>query len=193
MVFKAKGKSFIFAAYKKKLKLELSGIFTLISSLSVYDTLCKLGIKPWIKWPNDVYVENRKIAGILNEVFPEGLYSSFFVIGIGLNVNGDFRGSELEELATSIYMETGRFHDRFSILLDFLNLLDVYIKMFHEQGPGAIRRKWEEKSKMWDRKIQVEGLERAKPIGIDDFGYLVVDLDGKKVKIGAGDLYVLRD
>ena len=60
---------------------------TFLSSLAVYDTLLQLGLKPTLKWPNDVLVNGKKICGTLLELSTEADLVRFVVVGIGLNVN----------------------------------------------------------------------------------------------------------
>lgn len=67
-----------------------------VGALAVADTLGDFGIEAWIKWPNDVWVGNRKISGVLTEV-----KRGYVIMGIGLNVNNEIP-EELEGSATSM-------------------------------------------------------------------------------------------
>jgi BirA family biotin operon repressor/biotin-[acetyl-CoA-carboxylase] ligase len=84
------------------------------AALSVVDVLTKMGVKnSAIKWPNDVYVGERKIAGILTENIVSDKRVRYAVIGIGLNVNQ--RRFE-EDKATSISLITGEEHNTVDVL-----------------------------------------------------------------------------
>ncbi|WP_297465693.1 biotin--[acetyl-CoA-carboxylase] ligase [Thermococcus sp.] len=73
-----------------------------VGALAVVDTLADFGITAGIKWPNDVWVSGRKIAGILTE----GKGIEYVILGIGLNVNNPVP-EELRESATSMLELTG--------------------------------------------------------------------------------------
>lgn len=83
------------------------------SSLPVIETLTEFGIKAHIKIPNDVYVGEKKIAGILGE-----RKFNFLVIGIGFNINQKSFPKNLK--ATSMLLETGELYDKNEILYSFL-------------------------------------------------------------------------
>lgn len=92
-------------------------ILTQIVSLSLVDILKKFDLKSEIKWPNDIYIEGKKIAGVLieNQIKANKINSS--IIGIGLNVNEvGFK----EFIATSIKNEVGEFKNVKEVLYSFL-------------------------------------------------------------------------
>lgn len=102
------------------------------------------GGRALVKWPNDVYVGNRKIAGILIQNGLRGQELSWSVIGIGLNVNEQDFPEELKTTAVSMRQLTGREHDR-ALVLDrllahfssFYRLLDARLlpsldRQYHE-------------------------------------------------------------
>jgi len=64
----------------------------------------------YIKWPNDIYIENKKITGILIEHFLQGEQIKYTIVGIGLNVNQDTFSSDLQNV-TSVYLKTGKQED----------------------------------------------------------------------------------
>jgi len=86
-------------------------------SLSLVDVLSKLGLLAKIKWPNDIYVNDKKIAGILIENQLSGMKLRSSIVGVGLNVNQiDFENIS----ATSVQLETDEFSSIHTILLSFL-------------------------------------------------------------------------
>ncbi len=86
-----------------------------LTSLPVAETLRYYGLNPRIKIPNDVYIGDKKISGILGE-----RKSDFLIIGVGINVNQDSFPDEIKNLATSMFIETGKVFDRNDILYTFL-------------------------------------------------------------------------
>ena len=77
------------------------------TAVAVCETLSFYGLKPVIKWSNDVFVNGKKICGILIENTLSGGNISSSIVGIGLNINTSFEG-ELERIATSIRLEGGK-------------------------------------------------------------------------------------
>ncbi|MFO7671739.1 MAG: biotin--[acetyl-CoA-carboxylase] ligase [Bacteroidales bacterium] len=103
-----------------------------VASLALVDTLKRLNLAPVIKWPNDILVNNRKIAGILIENGISGKRLSHTIIGIGLNLNQTkFPVFPVE--ATSVALETGIISDRNSVTG---LLLDSILARYHQLEKG---------------------------------------------------------
>ncbi len=83
----------------------------LAAGLAVAESLESLGLEAGIKWPNDVWIGHRKVAGILVEAG-----ANFVVVGIGLNVNITEFPREVAEIATSLQIEGGREFSRAEVL-----------------------------------------------------------------------------
>ncbi|MDD5646312.1 MAG: biotin--[acetyl-CoA-carboxylase] ligase, partial [Candidatus Bipolaricaulis sp.] len=89
-----------------------SGVLTLTMALAVCDGLDRLGMKPVLKWPNDVFVEGEKIAGVLAQATYEGGRLSSAVVGVGINVNTNREElSSVGRPATSVAVCLGRPQD----------------------------------------------------------------------------------
>ena len=76
------------------------------AAVAVCETLVFFGLKPLIKWPNDIYVSDKKICGILIENTFSGTNVSSSLVGIGINIYNSLP-QELEGIATSVLLETG--------------------------------------------------------------------------------------
>lgn len=147
-------------------------------------------VKPQIKWPNDVIVSNRKIAGILCE--KSG--ANGFVLGIGVNLN--IPASALKEItqpATSLNLETGQkinkkqFQEK--LLHNFFQNYDAFI----EKGFGFIKEDYIARIKFIGKKIYISNEKNkkieyiAKSIN-DDGSLLVLNQEKKELKIITGDI-----
>ena len=90
---------------------------------------CRAGDVPaQVKWPNDIVVGERKLGGVLCEASLQGAAVQYAIVGIGLNVNDDFRDRpELRATATSIQLAIGRRADRSALLIGLLRELDSWI------------------------------------------------------------------
>ncbi|OFZ09102.1 MAG: biotin--[acetyl-CoA-carboxylase] ligase [Bacteroidetes bacterium RIFCSPHIGHO2_02_FULL_44_7] len=96
--------TFSFFIDNVNLSVDRQFVLTQLVSMSLLDLLAKLGLTATIKWPNDLYCGERKIAGVLIENQLHGALVKSAIVGIGLNVNQDeFKGFK----ATSTFIETG--------------------------------------------------------------------------------------
>ena len=90
-----------------------------VTSLAVIKTLLAFGVKAGIKWPNDIYVNGKKICGMLIENTLVDKYLDYSIIGIGLNVN-NFLEEELAPIATTIKKVTGKEANLESVLFTLI-------------------------------------------------------------------------
>ena len=148
------------------------------------------GLRPLIKWPNDLLLNGRKLAGILVELRGEVDRVDFAVVGIGLNVNGARK--ELVPEATSLKEEKGTMVDRAALMQEILRTFEKRYLNLKKQGFGPVLEEWRRRSatigsrfRFEDRGRRVEGVAT----GLADDGGLLVHLDsGKTVKRMAGDI-----
>lgn len=112
----------------KFLRLQEQFMLNIITSLAIHDCLAACGVpNATIKWPNDVMVNGKKIAGILTENQVNGSVLTYSVIGIGLNVNQDMFDYPT---ATSLRILTNTVHDLNALLINVLEKLEVrYIQL----------------------------------------------------------------
>ena len=154
----------------------------------------ELGLAASIKWPNDVLINGRKVAGILTEMQSDQEFSRFCVMGIGINVNhsreemaGPFRYP-----ATSIAIETGFAVKRQKVLLDFLSRFEREYERFVERGLPALLPEIEQYTEMIGKTITVVCGNReivGKALGISPEGaLLLLRGDGSREPVWAGDV-----
>lgn len=157
---------------------ELSRI-TLIIAVAIVDTLNEVGIKSGIKWPNDVLINGRKIAGILTEAVTDMDGIEYIVTGVGLNVNTltqDFP-EEFRSIATSVQEEAGRLIPRVELLRGLLLQLENRYQQLISGGFSEILEKVRSLSIVIGRDIQIDsvnGITSGRAIDIDNNGFLMV-------------------
>ena len=162
------------------------------ASLAICGVVAEVcGLKATVKWPNDVRVGGRKIAGILIDSVAQGPELQYAVLGIGLNVNSDPAESpEIAATATSLRNETGRTLERGEVLVALLGQLD---DLHGEIKKGAsLTERWAKQVETISKLVQVrwgdkvyEGLARE----VDDDGNLVlVQRDGTALTMVAGEV-----
>jgi BirA family biotin operon repressor/biotin-[acetyl-CoA-carboxylase] ligase len=145
------------------------------------------GLRPDLRWPNDVLLKGRKFCGILTEMHAEATRVRYVVIGIGINVNNASFPAELQPIATSLRLESGREWSRVELTAALLKSLDNAYHKFIEggaQGRTSLFRKFEEGSSFArSRRVHIEedGGYEGTTEGLDDRGFLRVrTLNGLK-------------
>src|SRR5512142_2436875 len=132
---------------------------TLLASVAICDALRQANVPATIKWPNDLLVGERKIAGILTELASEPERVHWAVVGIGVNVNAalaDFP-RELREVATSILIERGAPAPRALFVVACLTALEGWLDRHAEEGFEPIRAAWKERSGTLGQDVTVKG------------------------------------
>jgi BirA family biotin operon repressor/biotin-[acetyl-CoA-carboxylase] ligase len=156
-------------------------IFSLAAGLAVHSAVVETfpGLRPDLKWPNDVLLNGRKFCGILIEMNSEATRVRHLVVGIGINVNQAKFPAELREIATSLKSETGTEWSRVELCAALLKSLDrEYRSLLHDTGArdAILRRFQEHSSSVRGRKVQIEengGIEGVTE-GLDARGFLQV-------------------
>jgi BirA family transcriptional regulator, biotin operon repressor / biotin---[acetyl-CoA-carboxylase] ligase len=151
-------------------------------------------LKVEVKWPNDLLVNGKKIAGLLNEMSAESDAVHQVVLGLGLNINmtADQFPSELRYPATSVWLEKGTLTSRLDVVVALLEHFDRLYAEFLRYGMEPVRQAWQELFTMLGKVVRVEsGPASLKGMvaGIDEEGALLLQLpDGKIEKVLAGDV-----
>lgn len=170
---------------------------TLLAALAVCDAVRSLyGLDPAIKWPNDVLVGGKKLAGILLEISAEQDRLHWVVLGIGINVHhqqGDF-GPELSGRATSLALSGAGDAPRGPLLRALLEALEARYEAFVQGGLAALLPDYNRCSLTLGRRVRVEGADVAfegVARSVDDTGALWIELDdGTRRQVWAGDVSI---
>lgn len=183
---------------RPKLTPATVGCITVAASVAVAQSVRKAcGVDARIKWPNDVTVNGRKLAGILTEVCANGETIKHATLGVGINVNcvaEDFSG-ELTRIATSLQMETGQPQDRVALAAHILGVLDHWYALALTDFT-AVSNEWARLSTTLGKHVvigvgtrRIEGLAHA----LHGDGALVLRKDnGQMERILGGDLIQQR-
>lgn len=118
--------------------------FSALAALGLVDTLEKMGLTAEIKWPNDVLLSGRKVAGVLVETVWRGNDLTALVVGMGVNVTADSvpPAAELRYPATAVEVEMGEEVDRWSLLAGILQGIFTYRAILPTE---AFMTAWNEK------------------------------------------------
>lgn len=172
--------------------------FTLLAAVALVKAMEKFNLQAGIKWPNDIMFDGRKVVGILTEMSAEIERVNYIVIGIGINAN--IRREEFPEnirnIAASLYEMNG--NKKISRINFFCAVLEELDKLYREtnlNGFEKIFELWRKYNITLNSEVKVISAESGeiffgKAVDIDEDGALIVEVDGKRKKVYAGDVSI---
>lgn len=147
-----------------------------------------------IKWPNDIFINGKKVCGILTELNAESDRVNYLIIGIGINVNtveSDLP-AELREVATSMRIASGKMIRRAHFVQTFCRIFEEEYEHYLKSGFERVKTEWEANSYSIGRFVTVRTIHstlEGKAIGLDAEGVLIVEDElGKQHKVYSADL-----
>ena len=175
---------------------QLEGL-SLVVGLAVMQALRESGVRgAGLKWPNDVLVGQKKIAGILLELVGDPADICHVVLGIGINVNMQ-RADEVDQQWTSVQLETGFPVDRNALVAQLGLQLQGYLDQHRKGGFVALQEEWEQNHAWQGRPVSlIAGVNQVDGVvlGVDRQGALRLDVDGVEKIYSGGELSLrLRD
>ena len=123
----------------------MSGVFPLLSGVSIVCALREININAGLKWPNDIMINGKKIGGVLCKSRIQRKSINWVVLGIGINVNETAEDFEnyISHSATSLYLEEGVFIQRERLLAAILNHLEILLNELDEDSESFdINKYW---------------------------------------------------
>jgi BirA family transcriptional regulator, biotin operon repressor / biotin---[acetyl-CoA-carboxylase] ligase len=172
---------------------------TLMAAVALARTLeVSAALDAKIKWPNDVMVGGKKIAGILTEISTDMESVDYVVVGFGINVN--MRKSEMPQalrpIATSILMEKGTETSRAHLLCTLMENIEAAYDLLNDQGFGPVMQQWRSMTDIIGQRVCVDVMGRRHTgtvEAVDDDGVLILkDNQGVLHRILSGDVTRLR-
>lgn len=172
-----------------------AGLIPYLAGISVAETVENfLELKPDVKWPNDLLLNDRKFCGILSEVEFDNGKINFIILGIGINVNHqpeDFP-EPYRNFATSLRIESDRRIDRAELLVDLLLRIEKNYEFMQLYGFREIVTRWKKRCPQFGQEIiiiQDDKRFEGKFEELDDEGCLLLRTkSGELKKIVAGDI-----
>jgi len=169
-------------------------LLTLVAGLAARDAVVQVtGLAVDLRWPNDLLAGGRKFCGILTEMQAEAQRIHYVVVGIGVNVNHAKLPAELEPIATSLRLATGRAVSRLELLAGLLAAFDRYYNQLLREGSAPLISRFSEVSSYaTGKRVLVSGpKEKMSGVteGLDATGTLLVRRDdGQLVPVLVGDV-----
>lgn len=181
---------------KPSVDISCVSAITIVSAVAIARAFDRVkGLKPQIKWPNDVLSNGKKLVGILTEMSSEGLDINYVVVGIGINVYNSQFPEDIADKATSIFIENGEGYDRSRLIAEISNEFEVlYNEFVKNKNLEFIVDEYNSYLVSKDRQVYViEGDKRTEytALGLSpDGGLLVKDEQGATHNIISGEVSV---
>ena len=173
---------------------QLSGLSLAVGAMlaeaiaEAYDTPLAL------KWPNDVYHDERKLGGVLIEMLGERDGRQYVVVGVGLNVDMPAVASEvIQQPWTDLCTAVGRSIDRNLLTAGVLDQLADGLQQVDRDGMGDWLERWRQRDLLKGRSVVVDGSPPVKgqAAGIDETGALLVETDHGRSAVSGGEASLL--
>jgi BirA family transcriptional regulator, biotin operon repressor / biotin---[acetyl-CoA-carboxylase] ligase len=140
-------------------------LLSLIAGIAAFDAVVdKTGIRPDIRWPNDLLLGEKKFCGILTEMNAEVTRVRYAVVGIGINVNQRIFSNELEPIATSLQLAAGQSWSRVALAAALLKSFDSEYRQLISRDIAEARRS------IFERFQQRSSYTRGKRVHVDENG-----------------------
>ena len=172
-----------------------ASLITLMAAVAAADAVEKFSdLHPTIKWPNDILLGGRKVAGLLNEIHSETDRIHFVILGIGINLNMDGKAfpKEIRETATSLKKAMGQTIPRKAFLGFLLEKLEEWYEVFLKKGGSVILEEWRARASIEGKRVKVTSFGEVlvgRAIDVDSDGALILEMeDGGRKRIVAGDI-----
>lgn len=173
-------------------------MITLVTAISVAQAIRVLlknaEVQPWIKWPNDIVMNKKKICGILTEMSIKETQIDYVIVGIGINVTNKSFSKEIETTASSILVETGEVIDKEMLITEVWRQFEAYYKLFlrtrdlqlFKSEYESLLVNIEQKVKVLDPLGEFEGVAK----GITNTGELIVETADGLQMVSGGEVSV---
>lgn len=158
-----------------------------------------VGIKPQIKWPNDLLTNGKKLAGILTELQAEEDRVNYIVLGMGINVNQPSSSfpEDIQRKASSLKIETGESLELTGLIKEILQTFEKRYNEFNEEGFRPIKLRWEAFGYRLGEMVPIQTYQKewnGRIMGIEDDGALrVLDDKGQEQKLYSAEIQWGKD
>lgn len=182
---------------------------SLVAGVSIAEVIDELGLDTvQLKWPNDIFINNKKVAGILTEIYGEPNGGCKLVFGFGLNVHNKYNTNKIDvnniitQPWTCLAEELKQKDNTGDIRVDLsrnkliAKLLSTFIsnyKLFIQQGLSVFTSKWQRYDLLNNKEIIIDiagNKKQGRYCGIDNSGAMIVELDGKQQTYHSGEVSI---
>ncbi len=181
---------------RPQIELERSVLITSMAAVAVARAIERLsGISAKIKWVNDIFINNKKVCGILTEAGIDAEKGSldYAVLGIGVNVGAMEFPEELKEIATSVCNECGFEITKEALIEEILRELEALYPALQD---GSFLKESKKRSILLGKEVRVVdaladgGFYEAVAVDIDELGHLIIERNGSREALNSGEVSI---
>ena len=183
---------------KPKIPIDHLFMLTMAGSIAIARAIRKeYGLSALIKWPNDIFAGDKKVAGLLLELAAEADTVHYALLGMGIDANISLADlpPNLKDTVTSLEAEVGHPVDRVALLVRVLWEFELRYRQLEDGEYDSIIREWKSLSLTLDRRVAIRTINKTfegEAIDIDNYGALIIRKDdGKIERVIAGDCFQL--
>jgi BirA family transcriptional regulator, biotin operon repressor / biotin---[acetyl-CoA-carboxylase] ligase len=172
---------------KPRIPIDRVFMVTMAGSVAVARAIRKeFDLGALIKWPNDIYIGDKKVAGLILELYAEADDIHYCLLGIGVDVNISPQDLEsVKSAVTSISAELGHDVDRASFLARLLREFESRYLLIEEGEYEAVIREWKSLSCTLERRVRINTMKatfEGEAVDIDEYGALLIRKDSGKIE-----------
>ena len=175
-----------------------ASMLTIVAALAVakaiQNHLEDKNLIPYIKWPNDIVINKKKVCGILTEMSLEQAKMNYIVVGIGINVTNTVFPEEISQMASSILLESGQRLDREQLISSVWSCFEEYFDMFMQtKDLQNLRQEYESLLANKEKQVMVldpGGAYEGVAKGITNKGELLVETQDGLQTVSSGEVSV---
>ena len=165
---------------------------SLVAALALVESIKNLySQEAAIKWPNDILLNNRKLAGILTELTSDGDQVRHVILGLGINCNQTEFPAEISDLAISLRQAVGASMTRVHLLATWLSMFESRYRQLQDEGFESLLPEIKKHSAVLGKRIKFRAHSKSQTgvaVDIDPTGRLVVEAAGQRLKLSAGEV-----
>ncbi|MGQ9701103.1 MAG: biotin--[acetyl-CoA-carboxylase] ligase [bacterium] len=166
-------------------------LIPILAGVAICETFNSYDILLGIKWPNDLLLNDKKVAGVLIEVIDNRV-----ILGLGINLNITEFPDDLKNSATSIFLETKKRFDKMMVYNDICRELENAYILLKQNKVDEILQKWRNFTVMFGKTVSIETPDKViigRVIDIGRNGALILSLpDGRIEKVIAGECRIVK-
>ena len=192
-----KGGIWLSIIFQPKFDISVITLFPIASSLALSAAIEKcMDVKPELKWPNDITIKGKKVAGMLVDASIESNKVENVVLGVGINFDVDVKKIEKELknnhnfYGASSLKKLKKKSNPIELIQTFLEELEKIMGLLNTDQRKIIVKEWTQRSSTIGKEVEImtkEGKVKGKAIKIDDDGALIIS-NNKNIRILAGDI-----
>jgi len=194
-----KGGVYLSLLLRPKTPVGKTPLLAFVAALAVTHTIRSFHVPACIKWPNDVLVHGKKIAGILLESETNGTRVSHVIIGIGVNLNTNLThlSTDVRKHATSLRKELGSSINIDEFLNTFFLQFDRFYQLFSAHHFDLIIEVWKKQSDILGKRIKVQttnDIIQGTAVDVDQSGFLLLKTsEGTILRVTSGDCTIIDE